>query len=129
MEEILKNLETIIIAAALIANFIINLSKKDFKWGLSKVNNIEEQIKLNRRDSLRALIYSKAPVLNRMYGLLEYMKLGFNHNTIEWAVADFIKDNPQLWWVTVNETKDDKIYDLENYKDCVSRIEQLLQQN
>jgi len=126
MEQILQNLEMIIVAVALVANFIINLSKKDFKWGISKVNNIEKQVILNRRDSLRALIYSKAPVLNRMYGLLEYIKLGFNHNTIDWAVKDFILDNKELWWATVNETKDDPIVDKENYNDCMIRIKQLL---
>jgi len=126
MEKILQNIEMIVVAVGLIANFIINIGKKDFKWGISKVNNIEKQVILNRRDSLLSLIYSKAPVLNRMYGLLEYIKLGFNHNTIEWAVTDFILDNRQLWWSTVNETKDDPVVDMKNYDDCMTRIKQML---
>jgi len=126
MEKILQNLEMILVAAALVANFIINLSKKDIKWFKPRVDDIINEVHLNRRYSLLSLIYSKAPVLSRMYALLEYMKLGFNHEAILWSVKDFIMENQSLWWATVNETKGDKIYDLENYQDCMNKIKQML---
>jgi len=116
----------ILVAAALVANFIINLSKKDIKWFKPRVDDIINEVHLNRRYSLLSLIYSKAPVLSRMYALLEYMKLGFNHEAILWSVKDFIMENQSLWWATVNETKGDKIYDLENYQDCMNKIKQML---
>jgi len=126
MEQILQNIEMVLVAGALIANFIINLSKKDVKWFKPKVDSIINEVHLNRRYSLLSLIYSKAPTLSRMYALLEYIKLGFNHEAIEWSAKDFIINNQQLWWSVVNETKDAPIKDLENYKDCVGRIKQML---
>jgi hypothetical protein len=126
METTMQNIEMIIVAAALISNFIISLSKKDIKWFNPKVDDIIKEVQLNRRYSLLSLIYSNAPVLSRMYALLEYIKLGFNHEAIEWSVIDFIIYNQQLWWTAVNEDKDTPIKDMENYKICMNRIRDIL---
>jgi len=129
MEVVLENVEKIIIAAGLIANFVIALSKNNSKWFKPKIEVLVKEVQKNRKFSLLSLIYSEAPILSRMYALLEYIKLGFNHEAIEWSANDFIIHNQQLWWTAVNETKDEEIKDAENYKDCMNRIKQLLQEN
>jgi hypothetical protein len=116
----------IIVATALVANFIISLSKKDIKWFKPRVDDIIKEVQSNRRYTLLSLIYSDAPVLSRMYALMEYIKLGFNHEAIEWSAKDFIVSNKVLWWSVVNETKAAPIKDLENYKTCIEKIKQYL---
>jgi len=74
-----------------------------------------------------ALIYTKeAPVLSRILALLEYMKLGFNHDAIEYSAKEFIVNNQQLFWTVVNETKNHPVKDKENYENCMSRIKEIL---
>jgi len=127
MEYMINNIESIIVALALIANFIITISKKGTKWINPKLESLITEVQSNRRYTLLALIYTKeAPVLSRILALLEYMKLGFNHDAIEYSAKEFIVNNQQLFWTVVNETKNHPIKDKENYENCIGRIKEIL---
>jgi hypothetical protein len=139
MEAILTNIELIIVAGALVANFIINISKKvpSLKPTNDKIDLVHtyikedikqlmEQVKLNRRDSLRGLIYSKAPTLNRMVALDDFIRLGFNHECLDFAIKDFIVGNKELWYSVLNQRKDEPIHDKERYEKSLKKIEEII---
>jgi hypothetical protein len=128
MEALLTNIELILVAGALVANFIISLSKKfpNLAPTNDKLDSIIEQVKLNRRDSLRALIYSQAPVLNKMYGLHEFIALGYNSDVLSWAIKDFILPNKEFWHSVVDSCKNDVIHDIARYKQSVEKINKAL---
>jgi hypothetical protein len=128
MEDLLKNIELIIVAGALVANFIINLKNRipTLVPTNNKLDDLMTQVKLNRRDSLRALIYSQAPVLNKMYGLHEFISLGYNSDVLSWAIKDFIVPHKDIWYSVVDSCKDDCIYDVERYKQSIDKINKYL---
>jgi hypothetical protein len=126
MQDFMLKLDTVLLGLVALGGIVLIENSSREKKNDAKDHEILDQITKNRINSLQALIYSKAPLLMRMEAFLEYIKLGGNHSTVDFALKEIIIPNQDVWWSVVQKYRHEEPYNPVVFAESMKKIKDAL---